>query len=186
MFQEGEFPYLDGDGFQAVALPYGKNERISMCIFLPDAGKTPDSFYGKLDSAQWDSWMSSFRDSEGAVGIPRFKFEYEASLNDVLKTLGMEIAFDNRAADFSSMRPTPPRLYIGEVKHKSFVEVDERGTEAAAATSVEIKEESAPMDWFSMTADRPFFFSIVDNKTGSILFMGSVTDPLLFNANNCI
>jgi serpin B len=178
MFQEGEFPYLDGDGFQAVGLPYGKNGRISMYIFLPDPGETLQSFYGKLSHAQWDSWMASFEDTEGAVGVPRFKFAYEASLNEVLKKLGMEIAFDDRAADFSSMRPIPPRLYIGEVKHKAFVEVNEKGTEAAAATSVEIKDESAPMDWFSMTVDRPFFFSIIDNKTGSILFMGSVTDPL--------
>ncbi len=179
MFQEGEYPYLDGDGFQAVGLPYGENGRISMYIFLPDPGETLQSFYGKLDPAQWDSWMASFGDTEGAVGVPRFEFTYEASLNEVLKTLGMEIAFDDRAADFSSMRPTPPRLYIGEVKHKAFVKVDEQGTEAAAATSVGIEEMSAPLDWFSMIADRPFFFSIIDNKTGSILFMGSVTNPLL-------
>ncbi|HHX87754.1 MAG TPA: serpin family protein, partial [Firmicutes bacterium] len=107
----------------------------------------------------------------------RFKYEYESSLNDVLKSLGMEIAFNSQAADFSAMRTLPPRLYIAEVKHKAFVEVNEKGTEAAAATSVEIRLESAPLNQFSMTVDRPFFFSIVDQKTGSILFMGSVADP---------
>jgi len=178
MFREGEFQYLDGDGFQAVALPYGKNERINMYIFLPDPGQTLQDFYEQLTAAEWNTWLEAFRKTEGRVGLPRFKFEYEASLNDVLKDLGMEIAFDDTAADFSAMRPTPPRLFIADVKHKAFVEVDEKGTEAAAATSVEIRAESAPMDWFSMTVDRPFFFSIVDNKTGSILFMGSVTDPM--------
>jgi len=175
MFREGEFQALVGDGFQAVSLPYGKNGRIGMYIFLPDHSLTLDSFYQNLTSAQWSAWLEQFRETEGYVGLPRFKFEYEASLNDVLKALGMEIAFAAGRADFSGMKQVPPQLFIAEVKHKTFIEVNEKGTEAAAATSVEIREESAPA--FNMVIDRPFFFSIVDNKTGSILFMGSVTDP---------
>jgi serine protease inhibitor len=178
MFREGEFQYLDGDGFQAVAIPYGETGRLSMNIFLPGPEQSLESFYRQLSPEAWDEWLRSFKKTEGSIGLPRFKFEYESSLNDALKALGMEIAFDDTAADFSAMRPTPPRLYIAEVKHKTFVEVNEKGTEAAAATSVEIKAESAPMDWFNMTVDRPFFFSIVDNNTNSILFMGSVTEPL--------
>ena len=175
MFREGEFQALVGDGFQAVSLPYGKNGRIGMYIFLPDHSLTLDSFYQNLTSAQWSAWLEQFRETEGYVGLPRFKFEYEASLNDVLKALGMEIAFAAGRADFSGMKQVPPQLFIAEVKHKTFIEVNEKGTEAAAATSVEIRDESAPA--FNMVIDRPFFFSIVDNKTGSILFMGSVTDP---------
>ncbi len=178
MFREGEFQYFDGEGFQAVGIPYGKTGRLSMYAFLPDAEETLEAFYGRLTPDAWNSWQKSFSETEGLIGLPRFSFEYESSLNDALKTLGMEIAFDDSAADFSAMRPTPPRLYIAEVKHKSFVEVNEKGTEAAAATSVEIRAESAPMNWFSMVMDRPFYFSIVDNTTGSILFMGSVTEPL--------
>ncbi len=178
MFREGEYQYLDGDGFQAVSIPYGKNERISMYIFLPNTEQTLQDFYSQLSPTEWSTWMESFWKTEGLVGLPRFTFEYEASLNDVLKALGMEIAFDDTTADFSGMRPTPPRLFIADVKHKSFIDVNEEGTEAAAATSVEMRAESAPMDWFSMIVDRPFFFSIVDNKTGSILFMGSVAEPL--------
>jgi len=178
MFREGDFQYFHGEGFQAVAIPYGKTDRVSMYIFLPDPDQTLKNFYDQLDAAAWSTWLKSFQKTEGSVGLPRFKFEYESSLNDILKALGMEIAFDETAADFSAMRPTPPRLFIAEVKHKAYVEVDEKGTEAAAATSVEIRTESAPLNWFSMIVDRPFFFSIVDNKTGSILFMGSVTDPL--------
>ena len=149
-----------------------------MYIYLPDPAQTLNDFYNQFTVDDWNTSLKSFQKTEGMVGLPRFSFEYEASLNDVLKEMGMEIAFDKTAADFSAMRPVPPRLYIEEVKHKSFVEVNEKGTEAAAATSVEIKVESAPMDWFSMTVDRPFFFSIIDSMTGSILFMGSVTDPL--------
>ncbi len=176
MFREGKYQAFVGEGFQAVALPYGKTGRLSMYIFLPDPDQTLENFYGKLTPGEWNSWLQSFRETEGYVGLPRFKFEYESSLNDVLKALGMEIAFDDTAADFSAMAQVPPRLYIAEVKHKTFVEVNEQGTEAAAATSVEIRAESAPP--FYMVMDRPFFFSIVDNKTGVILFMGSVTEPL--------
>lgn len=177
MFREGEFNYLDGDGFQAVSIPYGETGRLSMYIFLPVPEQTLENFYQQLTPDNWNHWLTSFKETEGSVGLPRFQYEYESSLKDVLKAMGMDVAFNEAAADFSGMRPTPPRLFIAEVKHKSFIDVNEEGTEAAAATSVEIRTESAPIDWFSMVMDRPFFFSIVDNKTDSILFMGSVNDP---------
>jgi serpin B len=113
---------------------------------------------------------------EGELGLPKFSFDYEVSLNDALKLLGMEIAFDGNRADFSSMHPVPPDLYISEVKHKSFIEVNEEGTEAAAATSVEDVVTAMP-ETFSMIIDRPFFFAIADDMTGTILFMGSVVQP---------
>lgn len=175
MFREGEFQALTGEGFQAVCLPYGKKGRIGMYLFLPEQGRSLENFYEQLTPSSWSSWLESFGETEGFVGLPRFKIEYESSLNDVLKELGMAIAFDETAADFSRMRSVPPRLFIKEVKHKTFVEVNEKGTEAAGATSVEIAEESAPA--FNLVVNRPFFFSIVDNQTGSILFMGSVTNP---------
>lgn len=178
MFREGEYRYLEGDGFQAVAIPYGKNERLSMYVFLPDNGVTLERFCEGFNAGAWNDWLNSFQKIEGQLGLPRFQFEYESSLNSVLKSLGMEIAFDEGLADFSGIRPAPPNLYVSEVKHKAFVEVNEKGTEAAAATSVEMKFTSAPLDWFSMTVDRPFFFSIVDDQTGAILFMGSVAEPL--------
>ena len=177
MFKEGEFRYLDGEGFQAVALPYGENGRVSMYIFLPDRDSSLEEFYSSLTPENWAQWRELFRTLEGEVGLPRFKFSYEASLNNYLKALGMEVAFDMAAADFSGMRPTPPRLYIAEVKHKTYVDVNEKGTEAAAVTSVEIRLESASLDRFSMIADRPFCFAIVDDQTGSLLFIGSLTDP---------
>jgi serpin B len=179
MYKEGEFRYLDGKGFQAVALPYGKNGRVSMYIFLPNRDSSLEEFYKSLTPENWAQWMKSFRSLEGEVGLPRFKFSYEASLNDYLKVLGMGVAFDMAAADFSAMRPIPPRLYIADVKHKTYIDVNEKGTEAAAVTSVEMRLTSAPLDRFSMIADRPFCFAIVDDQTGSLLFIGSLTDPEL-------
>lgn len=176
MFREGDFSCLEQEGFQAVSLPYGKTQRLRMYIFLPGPERDLESFYAGLGPEAWGSWMKQFQDMEGVVGLPRFRFEYEASLNDALKAMGMGIAFQAGAADLSGMKPVPPAMFIAEVKHKTFVEVNEKGTEAAAATSVEVRDESAPA--FYMVVDRPFFFSIVDHKTGSILFMGQVTEPL--------
>jgi|LSQX01.1.fsa_nt_gb serpin B len=176
MFKEGQFSCLEREGFQAVSLPYGKTKRLSIYLFLPDAAMDLDSFYAGLTPENWSSWIKQFQDEEAVVGLPRFKFEDEASLKSTLKAMGMEIAFTAGAADFSKMKPVPPGLFIAEIKHKTFVEVNEKGTEAAAATSVEVRDESAPA--FCMIMDRPFFFIIVDNKTGAILFMGQVTEPL--------
>ena len=177
MFRKYDFRYLENDLFQAVSLPYGKNERVSMYIFLPAEGVELEELYGDMNLTTWENWLNSFRVMEGEVGLPRFKFDFEISLNETLKTLGMGIAFDDNAADFSGMHPIPPRLYISEVKHKTFVAVNEEGTEAAAATSVEIAVTAMP-ESFTMIADRPFFFAIADDMTGTILFMGSVNEPM--------
>jgi len=178
MMQKNDYRYLESDLFQAVSLPYGQNERISMYVFLPAKDVGLDGLYKELDAETWAEWTGSFTRREGEVGLPRFKFEYETSLNETLKALGMENAFDENIADFSGMHPIPPRLYISEVKHKSYIDVNEEGTEAAAVTSVEIEATSAPeTEPFRIIVDRPFFFAIADSMTGSILFMGSVIDP---------
>lgn len=176
MFRYGNYRYLENELFQAVSLPYGKNERISMYVFLPLPEIDLEQFYADLNPSNWKRWIDSFNSMEGELGLPRFKFEYETSLNDALTALGMGPAFDENTADLSGMRPIPPRLYISEVKHKTFVEVNEEGTEAAAVTSVEIGVTSMP-ETFYMVVDRPFFFAIADDLTGTILFMGSVFEP---------
>jgi len=122
--------------------------------------------------------MSQFRDRPGAVKIPRFKLEADLNLNNTLKALGMVTAFDRNQADFSAMSTEP--LAIDQVKHKTLVEVNEEGTEAAASTSVEIMVTSAPSEPippFNLVADRPFFWAIRDNQTGTLLFMGTVVNP---------
>ena len=176
MIKNDDFRYLETDDFQAVSLPYGKNERVSMYIFLPASDSSLEQFYGEMNLLNWKRWIASFGSMEGEVGLPRFKFEYETSLKDALAALGMGIVFDESAADFSGMHPVPPNLYISEVKHKTFIEVNEEGTEAAAVTSVEVGMTAMP-ETFSMIIDRPFFFAIADDMTGSILFMGSVLNP---------
>jgi serpin B len=132
--------------------------------------------------------MSRFKKMKGNVRIPRFKMKYEVVLNDVLKSLGMEVAFSPVRADFWRMfidtkKDTKeeiliedPRPYISIVKQKTFVEVNEEGTEAAAVTSVGITIDSY-VPTFSMIVDRPFFFVIRDNETGTVLFMGSIVKP---------
>jgi serpin B len=110
------------------------------------------------------------------VGLPKFSLEYEKSLNEVLKALGMEVAFDEAAADFSRMHrdALDMGLHISRVKQKAFVEVDEEGTRAAAVTSVEVGVTSAPP---TFVADRPFLFAIRERLSGALLFTGIVRDP---------
>jgi serpin B len=117
---------------------------------------------------------------EGEVGLPKFKVEYEVELKEALEALGMEVAFDAGKANFSKMHPVSSgaNIYISSVKHKTFVETNEEGTEAAGVTSVEMRVTSVPVDIFSMIINRPFFFVIRDNETGTILFMGAIADPM--------
>lgn len=179
MLREGSYRYFRGKGFEAVSIPYGKNRRISMDVYLPARESSLEDFFEKLTPDNWAAWQLSFKEMEGEIGLPRFKFEYEQSLTEILKKLGMEDAFDPQRADFSGMRSVPPELYISEVKHKTYIDVNEKGTEAAAVTSVEMRVTSfqPENERFSMIADRPFFFTITDNKTGAILFLGSVNEP---------
>lgn len=176
MQQRDSYRYYETQQFQAVSLPYGK-ERASLYIFLPKKGSDLSTFYKTLTAKNWQTWMKSFSKREGSIQIPRFKMEYEIALKKSLSALGMGNAFDRRTANFANLSSAP--LSIDEVKHKTFVEVNEEGTEAAAATSVEIRVTSTQnsVEPFEMTVDRPFFCAIRDNKTGSILFMGSIVNP---------
>lgn len=181
MHQSDMYQYLKGDDFQAVSLPYSSG-RISMYVFLPDRESDLTAFLSRLDEPTWKQWMTSFGEREGTVALPRFKLEYSTELKKALTALGMGVAFSESGADFSNMFPIGPgaNVYISKVKHKSFVEVNEKGTEAAAVTSVEIGITSIgpnEIQPFYMTVDRPFFFAIRDNRTGVILFMGAIFDP---------
>ena len=174
------YAYLEKEGeFQAVRLPYGETERLAMYVFLPHGQQPLSQFVVGLDGDKWNEWRGQFETMQGNLFLPRFSMEYENTLNEVLKAMGMEIAFDEGRADFYDMvvRDAGDRLFISEVKHKSFIEVDEKGTEAAAATSVEIMPTSAPLDPFHMDVNRPFFFLIHDRETNEILFAGTVIDP---------
>lgn len=176
MSQSGEYDYYKNEHFEAIQLPYG-NERFSMAIFLPTENSSLEQFHQQLNEENWQEWRADFKTETGSVHLPRFQLEYEKTLNKVLKALGMEVAFDEYRANFEQMVDIPPNAYIKNVKHKTFIEVNEEGSEAAATTSVEMRIESAPMNAFNMKVDRPFFFTIQDNETGSLLFMGSVVEP---------
>jgi serine protease inhibitor len=176
MSQSGKYRYYENDSFQAVSLPYGKG-RMSLYVFLPSKTTNLAAFQQQLQSENWQQWMNQFAMRQGSVQLPRFKFDYDVKLNNALKSLGMETAFSPRA-NFSNM--TSATVAINEVKHKTFVEVNEEGTEAAATTSVGMVLTSARMpaeEPFKMVVDRPFFCAIRDNQTGTILFMGSIKDP---------
>ena len=175
MSQRGHFSYQEGEGFQAVRLPYAGG-RLQMDLFLPDANSTPIRFLSTLTADTWrDKVLPRFRDREGTLDIPRFKLEYDVTLNEILETLGMRHAFED--ADFSAM--ADERLFISKVKQKSYVEVNEEGTEAAAVTTAVMTARAImePVKPFEMIVDRPFFFVIEDGRTGSILFLGLVYDP---------
>lgn len=176
MSQNGKYQYYEEKDFQAVSLPYG-NGRLSMYIFLPAERSSLATFQRSLDSKRWTAWMSRFEELQGSIALPRFKLEYSATLNEPLKALGMAPAFDAKRADFSAMCPDT-QVKIDEVKHKTFVEVNEEGTEAAAVTSVGITLTAfIPERTFNMVVDRPFFCAIRDNQSGTVLFMGAILDP---------
>lgn len=182
MHQSDDFAYLEKEGeFQAVRLPYGEEERLAMYVFLPDEEQSLHNWINNLSGEKWEQWHQQFRTMEGELHLPRFTMEYEQTLNEALEAMGMEVAFDPQQADFFDMVPRDDgfRIFISEVKHKSFIEVDEEGTEAAAVTSVEMEATSAPpMERFEMKVNRPFFFLIHDRETGEMLFKGAVVDPL--------
>ena len=176
MWQRGHFTYQEGDGFQAVQLPYAGG-RLRMCVFLPATNSNPATLLADMDSDTWrDKILPRFVDREGTFALPRFKIEYKVVLNDPLKALGMQRAF-TPAADFSAMAGEP--LYLSEVRQKSYVDVNEEGTEAAAVTTGMMRATAIfrPLEPFEMIVDRPFLFVIEDNQTQSVLFMGVVVDP---------
>lgn len=178
MHQDGDFEYLEETDFQAVRLPYG-NGRLAMYVFLPAVELGLDPFLARLTEEQWRRWLGAFGRRDGDLALPRFKLEYAQSLADALKAMGMEPAFSPGLADFSALGGNPGDIYIGDVLHKTYVEVNEEGTEAAAVTAVKmlVTAMPQPQDRFTMVVDRPFFCAIHDSETGAIPFMGAIRDP---------
>jgi serine protease inhibitor len=170
-------PYYTGEGFQAVALPYGEGD-YRFYLFLPDKGRTVAEFRKQLTPENWGKWLGAFRVVQGSVRMPRFKIEAKYDLKPPLSALGMGVAFDPDRADFSRIADVAPeRLFIQKAIQKVVVEVDEEGTKAAAATGITVGVTSVPVDQFSLVADRPFLFAIVHQPTGTVLFVGVVRQP---------
>jgi serpin B len=173
MRQSESLGYAEGDGYQAVELPYDGRE-MSMVVVVPDWGEF-GAFEDSLDAGQVEAIIEKLSRRQVALRMPTFEFDARFSLKEVLAALGMSQAFSG-AADFSDMTGKKD-LFISDVFHKAFVSVDEAGTEAAAATAVVMRLTSAAPDPVEVNVDHPFLFLIRDVKTGAILFVGRVVDP---------
>ena len=175
MMQTGEFNYMENDEFQTIDLPYGDGG-FRMTIFLPKPTMGIDALLAEFNEENWNTWLTRFAKDSVTIQLPKFTLEYEIRLNDVLKALGMGIAFSGQA-DFTRMYK-PGGLFIDYVKHKTFVEVNEEGTEAAAVTVVAMTDSAGgSRNMIFMRVDRPFVFVIRENHSQSILFMGKIVEP---------
>lgn len=172
MKQELDLNTLSNEWFNSVELPYGKGN-WRMFLFLPAGDKKLAEIEGRFTQENWEQWLKSYQESkEVRLYLPRFTFAYEESLKKVLASMGMDVAFSDQA-DFTGILPGGG-LLISDVKHKTFVEVNEEGTEAAAVTSVEIEFTSIG-NYISF--NRPFLFVIAERSTGAILFIGKLVNP---------
>lgn len=180
MRQSDQFAAYFSDEVRVIELPYG-DSLYSMTVLLPaDENMEIDTFVDeKITPENLAEWRSNLATAKVPVELPKFELEYEITYNDILKAMGMDIAFDRERADFSGIADvSPENLYISEVKHKTFITVDEEGTEAAAATSVGVSVTSLPP---SMIVNRPFVFIIHERETGMNLFLGKVKNPVVNN-----
>lgn len=174
MHAKRDFGYNEGQGFRAVSLPY-RGDEVAMMIILPDEG-TFQSFDQGLNAEQISMIVDGMSQIEVNLTLPRFQFDTELDLGDSLPSLGMVDAFDSHLADFSGMDGARD-LFISDAIHKAYIDVNEEGTEAAAATGIVIKLTSLPIENVVLV-DRPFIFAIYDKVTGSILFLGRVVNPV--------
>jgi serpin B len=163
--------YAEGEGYQAVELLY-KGDRIRMLVLLPASGQF-ETFEDALSAQRLDSIVEALGRRDIKLFLPKFEYEASLSLAKKLAEMGMPDAFTLGKADFTGMTGNL-ELFIAHVVHKAFVAVNEKGTEAAAATAVIVERESMPFD---VTVNRPFVFVLRDVETGTILFVGRVLDP---------
>ncbi len=170
---DASFRYLKEAGYQVVELPYIGNQ-VSMLVVVPDRGKF-EEFKNQFSIEELNRILDGLSYSPVALTFPKFEFETEISLAEILTDMGMPTAFSD-AADFSGMTGAKA-LFISDVFHKAFVSVDEEGTEAAAATAVEMSLTSMPESPIDLIVDRPFLFLIREHETGTVLFMGLVVNP---------
>lgn len=179
MIQHETHPFYQGSGFAAVELPYNQRNYV-MSILLPDAGKTVNDLITQLSQTNWNTWSTQFAERDIQLQLPKFKYEYnEKQMKPILSDMGMGVAFDPINADFTRIN-SDGGLYISRVIHKTYIETNEEGTEAAAVTAVEVGVTSAgPDQTYYFTINRPFVYFIQEKSTGTILFIGTVMNPNL-------
>lgn len=182
MHRSGNYALAQVDQLKVLELPYGGSD-LSMLVVLPDSKTGLGAVEKSLSAAKLEAWTKALASVRVDVSLPRFEVSPPSMpLGDELKAMGMPLAFDRKKADFTKMGNPPnpeEQLFIQKVFHKAFVKVDEKGTEAAAATAVVMgaKGGGAPQKSVEFRADHPFLFFVVDKPSGLVLFMGRVTDP---------
>ena len=170
MHRKGMMPYHDAEGFEAVDLSYGA-AAYSMTVLLPKEGRTVNDLVQSLTPEVWSAMTTGFHQAEVDLFLPAFRLEYQRSLKDDLSSLGISAAFDPREADFAGIGAD---LFLTRVEHKTYVEVDEAGTTAAAVTGVGVGVVSLPRQ-VTFRVDRSFMFALRERFSGTILFLGKVT-----------
>lgn len=172
MENQSTYNYFENDLLSAIELPYG-NGNFVMQIYLPKT-KIIEDIYKELTPDNWKQWNALFNEQEVIVQLPKFKYDYKSLLNDPLIQMGLGVAFGS-GADFSGISPGSD-IFISRVIHQTFIDVNEKGTEAAAVTVVELREYAQPITMF--TANKPFLYAIVEKNTASLLFMGKTGRPI--------
>lgn len=176
MHQRGFYDYLETDSFQAVALPYDIRG-MALYLFLPRSHVSLSRFLDEINVAKWKEWKRGFGDRPGEIVIPRFRVECDLELTGALRALGMTEPFEPDRADFSGMFLTPSGVFVTSFRQKTLLDVNEKGTEAAAATAMAPGAAAEPPPPFRMVVDRPFFLAIRDWASGLLLFTASVVEP---------
>ncbi len=177
MYKFGGMRYLKGSKFQAVSLPY-VDTRFQLFVFLPDEGSDFEAFKESFTTENWKRWMGGFKNQEGTLWLPRCKVEFKQDLVQLLSDAGMPCAFNGGCADFSGISNT--KTHITKVLHKTYMDINEKGTEAAAVTYVESSKglEFRPHPQpFLMQCDHPYVIVLHDSANDTILFMGTIVDP---------
>jgi len=175
MCQKNQFKYFDTGSNQVIELPY-ENNKFSMVVVLPRDEEKIEDLINELDYSKYQSYLNALKRADINLRLPKFKIEKKYSINNNLKSMGMTDAFNVTKADFTGMSTG---LSIGNVIHKSFIEVNEEGAEAAAATAVVMIEKSSRVrESIDFNANRPFVFILKDNESNSILFIGAIINPL--------
>ena len=173
MHQSATYGYLQGANFQAVRIPYGQG-RLSMLVMMPDSSTTLSSFVAGLTPYMLNSWEGQLQTGMGNLSMPKFTATFGASLVQPLTTLGMQAAF---CADPAVSFPGLGQVCIQDVEHKTVVEVDESGTVAAGSTTVTVVPTAVEVPLFTLTLNHPFLYAIRDDKTGELLFIGTMMNP---------
>jgi serpin B len=176
MAQTGTFSYLEGDALQLVELPYAGKD-LSMLVLLPKKADGLPELEKALTAEKLTEWQGKMREAMVTLLLPKFKVTGTFELKKVLQGMGMERAFDAGRADFSGMNGGSEPLFVSDVVHQTFVDVNEEGTEAAGATAVVLKPGAPLPKSATFRADHPFVFLVRDNRSGSVLFLGRVADP---------